>query len=137
MIRRHPLLGLFVAIYTVAFGALAAANGNQEFVFYTIVMVVFILGALALDQRVRFSVEVLWGLAVWGLLHMAGGNLPVAGSVLYNYRPIAELPRYDQLVHAYGFFVATFAAAECLRAAFPPEAWRIGTGLAIDLRSVS
>ncbi len=136
MIKRQPILALFVAAYTIGFGALAARNGNQEFVFYTLVMVAFIAGAILLDRRVRFASETLWGLAIWGLLHMAGGNLQVAGDVLYNYRPFSDLPRYDQVIHFYGFFSATLAAGECLRAAFPPQAWRVSTGVAIALACV-
>lgn len=127
MIRRHPVLSLFVAVYMLAFAGVAFRAGNSEFVFYGIVMALLVAGVLWMDTRVGFSTPVLWGLALWGLLHMAGGNVPIpdaaAGeglSVLYSYRPWPGLPKYDQVVHAFGFFVATLAAFEALRA---------GTGL--------
>lgn len=131
MLRRHLPLIAFVSLYMVGFTAYALSRGNSEFVFYAIVMVVLIGGTVAIHRRVRFSPLALWLLAIWGLLHMAGGNVPVPGSlavdwtpppgklavtVLYNFRPHAWCPKYDQITHAFGFFCATLAAAEALRA---------------------
>lgn len=116
----------FVGLYMVGFGAMALIGGNTEFIFYGVVMVVLIALVLWADRRVRFSMPVLWGLAVWGLLHMAGGNVPVGTDpggeriVLYSYRPLEWFLRYDQAVHAFGFFVATLAAWEALRAGVRP-----------------
>jgi uncharacterized YccA/Bax inhibitor family protein len=67
---------------------------------------------------------------------MCGGLVPIhthAGpAVLYAWRPIESLPRYDQVIHAYGFFVATLASAECVRAAVAHDKpLRVGAGLAI------
>jgi len=59
-------------------------------------------------------------------VHMAGGTINVGtaddGSalVLYSLRPFEQLPRYDQVVHTFGFFCATLAAWEALRAAVRP-----------------
>lgn len=126
MIKRHPLLAGFVALYMVGFTAWAVVGGNPEFVFYAAVMVVLIGGAAVVHRRVGFTAPLLWGLAVWGLLHMAGGNVPVPRSwapefsdgsgptVLYNMRLAGYLPRYDQVVHAYGFGVATLACFQAL-----------------------
>src|SRR5262245_32687167 len=114
MLRQHPLLGGFVALYTLAFTAYALIGRNFEFVFYAAVMVVLIAAISLLHPRVGFSRGVLWGLAVWGLLHMAGGNVPIPWSlapdytpvpgkpttVLYNLRLAPFLPKYDQVVHA-------------------------------------
>jgi hypothetical protein len=71
-----------------------------------------------LHLRIRFSVGVLAALSVWGFVHMAGGVVPSPADperVLYAWRPIAALPRYDQFVHAYGFGVATLACWQGLR----------------------
>jgi hypothetical protein len=59
---------------------------------------------------------VIWGLSLWGLAHMAGGLIPVpadwpidAGSrVLYSLWLIPNYLKYDQIVHACGFGVATW-----------------------------
>ncbi|MBX3375497.1 MAG: DUF2238 domain-containing protein [Phycisphaeraceae bacterium] len=145
-------LGVFVVLYMVGFTGYALLRGNSEFVFYALVMVVLIAGTLVVHRRVGFSPLVLWLLAVWGLLHMAGGNVPVparwavdwvpppgknAVTVLYNFRPVAWMPKYDQIVHAYGFFTATLASFEAIRAAVtghagqPISAFRITPGLAV------
>ena len=117
-------LTLFVAAYTIVFGALALRGGNMEFVLYTGAMVVYVAVVLGLDRRVHLSGMVLWLLAAWGLTHMAGGIVPIPASVqdgekavLYAFRPVAWLPRYDQLVHAFGFFTATLVCGEALAAA--------------------
>lgn len=143
MIRRHPLLAAFVAAYMLGFTAWALAKGNFEFVFYAAVMTVMIAGAAVVHARVRFTTPLLWALAVWGLLHMAGGNVPIPYSlapdftpppdgaratVLYNLRPAGFLPRYDQFVHAYGFAVATLACFQAIRAAAGPG-MRVGIGV--------
>lgn len=134
MVRSHPILSGFVGAYVLGFSAWAAVSGNREFLFYAAVMVVLIGLVAALHARVRLSSMVLWGLAAWGLLHMAGGNLPIpaawapdwipppgsgpmARTVLYNFRPITWMPKFDQVVHGFGFCVASLASFECLRSA--------------------
>jgi hypothetical protein len=71
-----------------------------------------------LDRQVTLPIGVLWGLFIWLVLHLAGGIVPVpkgmvdAGMTnytLYNVRLAPWLPRYDQLVHACGFFLCTLA----------------------------
>lgn len=139
-IMKPPRLwvALFVVLYMVIFGGWAVTAGNKEFLFYAVIMVVLIGALWGMDRRVGFSTPVLWGLAVWGLLHMAGGTVPIPESVkdpaglpkLYSMRPWPWFIRYDQFVHAFGFGVATLAAWEGLRAATrcPPRA---SFGLAI------
>jgi len=117
MRRGFGPLVLFVFAYMVVFGAMAWRARNAEFIMYSAAMVVIILLVLWIHTRVRFTLPLLWLLAIWGFLHMAGGNVPVNGSVLYSYRPFAALPRYDQCVHAFGFFCATLASWQALRVA--------------------
>lgn len=128
MWERYRTVGGFTAAYMVALGAGAVWAGNGEFVLYTLVMGLLIALVFAMDRRVRFSRGVLWLLALWGLLHMAGGVLPAppvlelapgaeAPGVLYSWRAHPMAPKYDQVVHFFGFFVATLAAWEALSAA--------------------
>lgn len=142
-IREHPLLSAFTLLYVIGFSVWSFAGGNTEFVFYSIVMVLAILGVLYMHTRVRFSTTVLWLLSIWGLLHMAGGNVRIPASlaldwarenpegtrtVLYNLRPVAWLPKFDQFVHAFGFFTSTLASFEAIRAA-AGGTLRIGFGI--------
>jgi putative membrane protein len=117
---------VFTVTYVVVFGSVFLAAGNSEFVWYVITLVIF-LGLIAATQRVaRFPAFILWGLALWGLAHMAGGGLIVGDGVLYRYvlLPLAgdgemAVLKYDQVVHFYGFGVATLVLWHILRRNFP------------------
>ena len=95
----------------------AATNSNWEFVLYIGVVAILGLGVLALHRRVQFSVLTLWLLSIWGLAHMLGGLLyipeswPIHGDqyVLYNLWIVQGFLKFDQVVHAFGFGVATWA----------------------------
>ncbi|HZW10312.1 MAG TPA: hypothetical protein VFF69_10455 [Phycisphaerales bacterium] len=138
-------IAVFVAAYLLGFGGLAVMQGNREFIFYLVVMFVLIGMVYAVHLRVGFSLAVLWLLAVWGLLHLAGGTVHVPTGladgenprpVLYALRPWARLPRYDQVTHAFGFFTATLASAEALLAATRPARVAIGFASAAALMGI-
>lgn len=112
----------FVLAYMAVGVGLAVAYWNYEFIYYGLVMVGLISLAALVDRRVQFSQTALWGLAIWGLMHLAGGLVAVpeqfveAGLqlTLYNLRPMPWLPKFDQLVHAFGFGICAIAAHEAL-----------------------
>jgi hypothetical protein len=115
--RGEIAVGAFTAAYMAAAAGLSVAGGSWEFAFYIAVMLALIGVVAALHWRVRLSLGVLWCLSVWGLMHMAGGLVPVEGvGVLYSLWLIPGWLRYDQLVHAYGFGVATVVCWEAVRA---------------------
>ncbi|MCC7145230.1 MAG: hypothetical protein IT443_02155 [Phycisphaeraceae bacterium] len=99
-------------------GALLAAllTGNREFIFYLATMVLIIALMLLVHARVRLPAAALAALSLWGLAHMAGGLLPVPAAwpingtqrVLYSLWLIPDYLKYDQVIHAYGFAVATW-----------------------------
>ena len=105
---------IFTIVYVVGFGGAFLAAGNSEFVWYVVTLVIF-LGLIASTQRIaQFPATILWALALWGLAHMAGGGVSVGEGVLYSYLVVllanaGELAilKYDQIVHFYGFGVAT------------------------------
>ena len=117
---------IFTITYVVVFGGVCLAAVIAEFVWYMITLV-FFLGLIAATQRVaRFPAFILWGLSLWGLAHMAGGGLIVGDGVLYSHQllPLAGdgdlvLLKYDQIVHFYGFGVATLVLWHILRRNFP------------------
>ncbi len=112
-----------VVIFTVAYVAVAVPfafqSGNSEFVFYIAVLI--LLAALIgyVHTRVQLHFLCLLGLSVWGLLHMAGGLAPAPGGegVLYNWWLIPGRLKFDQVVHAYGFAIATWTVWHGLRSA--------------------
>jgi uncharacterized membrane protein YjdF len=115
----------FTALYLVAATVGAFALGNREFLFYIVVMVL-LLGVVWLVHRsIALTTATLWALSLWGLLHMAGGLAPVPESwpingdirVLYSLWLVPERLKYDQVVHAYGFGVATWVCWQGMRAA--------------------
>ena len=117
--------GGFALAYTLASVPVALAAGNNEFLFYIVVMVVLGAAVALVHVRVRLTDATLWALSAWGLLHMAGGLVPLPAGwpantdtrVLYNLWLIPDLLKYDQVVHAYGFAVTTWVCWQGLRAA--------------------
>lgn len=122
--RLWPLL-VFTAAYLAASVVGAFSRGNQEFVFYIAVMIALVIFVAALHLRVRFSLGLLWALSIWGLLHMAGGLVPVPEiwpihgeiRVLYSLWLVPDRLKYDQVVHAYGFGITTWACWQALQSA--------------------
>jgi len=121
---RRPLLQdpprLFAAaIFVVAllgFTVYSAISGNSEFLFYAGTLVIIAAVVFAVDRVVHLSLLAIYGLLIWAILHLAGGNISAGeAGVLYNFRPAPWLPRYDQAVHAFGFGIATLVCWECLR----------------------
>lgn len=122
--RSDPIrpVALATLAYLLPASMFAWRNTNWEFVAYIIVVAVIGMGILMVHRRVRLSAGVLWALSLWGLLHMLGGLLPVPDSwpiagtpVLYSLWLIPDLLKYDQVVHAFGFGVATIVCWEALR----------------------
>ncbi|MBI4716783.1 MAG: DUF2238 domain-containing protein [Planctomycetes bacterium] len=116
--REVPLL-VANLIYVPVFTIIALRKHNYEFLMYVAVVLVIAAWILWQQRRVRFGRAILWGLTLWGLLHMAGGNIAVGDGVLYGVRllPLSErhhILRYDQVVHMFGFGVATLVAHHLL-----------------------
>lgn len=124
MTSRLAPVGAFTLSYLAIAMVLAVLNWNYEFIYYGAMMILFIALVMLMDRNVRFSGLVLWGLSIWGLVHLCGGTIPVperflepgTANTLYNLRLAPWLPKYDQVVHAFGFGVSTLAAWEALAA---------------------
>jgi len=117
-------LTLFVLAF-MSLTTIAALNqGNNEFLFYSGSLLVIIYILVEIHRRIRFTNTTLWLLTIWGFLHMIGGTVPISpefvpgdgSAVLYSFRLRPDLPRYDQIIHAFGFFSATVACWEIVRA---------------------
>lgn len=121
----------------VAAGVGAVVTGNGEFLFYIGVLLVLMGAIAALHRRVGLPQGLLWGLAAWGLLHLAGGLVPVPASwpiagemrVLYSWWLIPGYLKYDHVVHAYGFGMTTWLCWEGLRTAVGVRRMTLGLGV--------
>lgn len=116
------LLILFNLAYVLGFGAKYLLSGNYEFIWYVAVLVFFFILVLATWRRAKFDGVILWGLSIWGLLHMAGGGVRVGDGVLYSLHLIpiigsgdAYILKFDQVVHFFGFAVATLVVYHLLK----------------------
>jgi len=118
-------VGFFTFAYLACAFPVALLRGNTEFVMYIAVMVVLIGFVYWTYLHVRLSNGVLWCLSIWGLAHMAGGLVVVpptwpveaASHVLYSWWLVPDHLKYDQVVHAYGFGVATWVCWQGLATA--------------------
>jgi hypothetical protein len=114
----------FTLFYIAVASVVCWTRGNGEFIFYIVIMALVMAGVVALHRRVGLSIGLLWCLSIWGLLHMAGGLMPIpetwprggGSAVLYNLWVIPGQLKFDQVVHAYGFGITTWLCWQALRA---------------------
>ncbi len=92
----------FTFFYTAVFSINALVNGNVEFIYYTALMILSISIILLIHRRMHFYPVVLMSLSALGLLHLLGGNIWLGPTRLYDYYFIANLFKFDNLVHMVG-----------------------------------
>ena len=115
-----PLLTLMLSVLFL-FTLLFVGAKNYEFLIYVGVIVFFLALVLATNKKVNYPLGILWGLSIWAVMHMAGGGIFVGETRLYEMIliPIVGEPynifKYDQLVHAFGFGVATLLMFHLLK----------------------
>lgn len=116
---------LFTAAYLAVSALTTLAERNFEFILYLVTMLVIIAVIFAVHRRIGLSISVLWGLSLWGLLHMIGGLVPIPvewpqntdpgmSGVVYNLWLIPEHLKYDQIIHAFGFAITTWVCWQAL-----------------------
>jgi len=122
---------LFSLLYILPFSFYYISIKDFEFLWYIAVLLLFLLLVLFTVHKTHFTPLILWGLSLWGLLHMAGGGVPVADGVLYSYKLIdivgngeSAILKFDQAVHAFGFAVATLVAHHLMAPRWVPNASR-------------
>jgi len=124
-IRSLWRIGVFTLVYLAAAFPVALMRGNVEFVMYIAVMLVLIGFVFWMHLQVELSTDVLWCLSIWGLAHMAGGLVVVPETwpveaesrVLYSLWLVPGHLKYDHIVHAYGFGIATWVCWQGLATA--------------------
>src|SRR5690606_38350928 len=105
------------------------SRSNYEFLVYIGAIVAVGLLVLGSLKKTHIDLVALWGLSIWGLLHMLGGSLKIAGGTLYSYRIIDIIDKggqfyilkMDQVIHFYGFLVAAIVVCQILNAHLPAK----------------
>lgn len=112
---------LFNLAYIIPFTIYYISIKNFEFLWYIFILVVIFLAVAGTLRKTKFDYVILWGLSLWGLMHMAGGGLLVRGEVLYAFKliPIVEnanyfILKYDQFVHFYLYVIVSMAVFHIL-----------------------
>ena len=126
--RNEKTIALFVTTYLVVFSIWFFSIGNNEFIIYIVTMLVLLALVGSSLRFAEYPPKMLWALAIWGLLHCAGGGVPVGDQVLYAVQiiPIVSdgigemtILKYDQIVHAFGFGVTAWLLWHLLTRHFP------------------
>lgn len=123
--REWTIVGVNI-INLGVFGVVALWNRNSEFLLYIGVVVVVVAVLFLAQPRIRLSEGILWGLTLWSILHLSGGNIRIQENVLYSMELIPVILRYDQLVHAFGFGVSTMLCYHLLKPSLRPDQNRWG-----------
>ena len=99
-------------IFLVIFAFIFFSRRNYEFILYIGVIILFLILVILTNKKIDYPNYVLWGLTVWGFLHLSGGGILINGRSLYefiivNLSETYSIFKYDQFVHIVGFGVAT------------------------------
>lgn len=106
----------FTLVYVTLFAINALASGNNEFIYYTAVMILSISVILFIHRRMHFYPIILLSLSLLGLFHLLGGNYYVNGVRLYDFWLIPpNILKYDNVVHTFGSGVMVMLAYAMLK----------------------
>ena len=112
----------FNLLYIIPFAIFYLLKGNYEFLVYIGILVLIGIIIITTIKKSKLDYLALWGLSIWGLLHMLGGGLRINGSTLYSQHLIDIIDKggqfyilkMDQLIHFYGFLVAAIVVFQLL-----------------------
>ncbi len=105
-------VAIVAALYMLFFTWLYLSRRNYEFLVHIVVLLFFASLILYSNRKVKYPAWLLWGLAIWGFVHMSGGAFYLGETRLYELMLIQisqalQIFRYDQAVHIFGFGVTT------------------------------
>lgn len=111
----HRGILAFAAAYLIGLATYGLIAGSRLTIAYAVTVVGLALVVASLQGGLRLSRGILWALAIWGFLHMAGGLIEFTDAVLYNIDWGIPVVRFDRLVHAFGFGTTTALCWQVLR----------------------
>ena len=101
----------FTIGYLLLFSILAILSKNYEFLYYAFILSALLLVIVLYHKKIHLTAHILLGLSILGALHVLGGNINIGVTRLYDLWLIQpNILKYDNVVHAFGIFVATFVA---------------------------
>jgi len=130
MIKKHEwLLLIFNLLYIIPFTIYYIFIKNYEFLIYIAVLVILFFLIIGFQRKIKFDNFILWGVSIWGLLHMAGGGVKIGEGVLYGLHLIPIwmtenffILRYDQFVHFYLYVFMSLIIFHLLKPSFSKKA---------------
>ncbi|MDO8509155.1 MAG: DUF2238 domain-containing protein [Nanoarchaeota archaeon] len=120
--QKEWILLLFNLFYILPFTIFYLLRKNYEFLIYIGVLVLIGIIVISTLKKSKLDYLALWGLSIWGLLHMMGGGVKIAGNTLYSLRLIDIIDKggqfyilkMDQAIHFYGFLVAAIVVFQLI-----------------------
>lgn len=106
-----PIIASYIVVAIL--GVWSLLGGNFEFLFYTLTTFILTSVIAYAHKRYTFPTLLVWGYVVWMVSHVFGGLYHIGDHVLYSQMllPIIGDPysvlKYDQVVHAYCYFIIT------------------------------
>jgi len=106
--KKILIIGMVFIIISLFFLALSLISDNNEFTYYNFTILAGFVVFVIFYDRIHLEISMLVGLLAIGLLHLAGGNLTIDGTILYQ-TSFYNIP-YDKIVHFFASFVITLIA---------------------------
>lgn len=127
LLRRNPGPALFLAVCVLVFATVGVVRGVW-FVWVYLPALAASVGIVAAIDHYRGPLpgSLLWPLAIWAGMHLAGGLAPNPTGeteILYGMWLIDGVLRYDQLVHGFGMGAAAMLFAYAARHEARPLFW--------------
>jgi len=127
LFRREPVVALFLGVGTVVLSIVGLVRG-QTFLWVYLPALLASVGIVVWIDRTRGPIPafLLWLLAVWAIMHLAGGLAPNPSGdteILYGMWLFDGVLRYDQVVHGFGIASATAVLVTAARTTTRPLLW--------------
>ncbi|MFC4994534.1 hypothetical protein [Rubritalea tangerina] len=113
---------VFTALYLACFLAFAIMTGGYCFLWYFGAQLLLTIGLVVAHRNVGYSRTLLWALSLWGFLNLLGFvdldslsvNVPRSSSCVGELWLLTPSINFSNLVHVYGFGVATWVSWQTL-----------------------
>ncbi len=112
--KKLKLMLSFTIGYFIVFTILSILKRNYEFLYYTIIISALIFFIMLYNKKIHLTTQILFGLTIVWTMHIFGGNIYVSDTRLYDLWIIPQILKYDNIVHAFGSFIATFIVYELI-----------------------